>query len=211
MATPKGNRHKDVFGGVARLPTTYPHELQEPQLLPPSSELRIPSSSLRPRDVKGRGGLATPISKSTATRFNKPVATIEQTPSRKISQLGAKSICTEVNVDQEEDELSQESPKLPVLPSELPTFGRPSAPHRTPSYDLPPLPATLPIDTSFATFGKPRQSIKSTPVKSKLMRIEESSPAATRRQVTTPSKVDTQQSIYESLGWDDDHEIDELM
>ncbi|KAL9112212.1 MAG: hypothetical protein Q9187_007812 [Circinaria calcarea] len=210
MATPKGNRHKDVFGGVPRLPAMYPHEPREPEFIPASSDPRIPSSSLRFKSTAVGGVLATPNPKSTARRFRKPDPTVEQTPSRKLSRPGASPLSNEDKVDQDEDELGQESPKLPILRSEQPAFKRPWHPHRTHSYDLPPLPVTFPIDPPLSAFGKMRQSIESTPVKCKLMSVEESSPAPLR-QAATPSKSDTQMSIYESLGWDDEHDIDELM
>lgn len=75
MATPKGNRQKDVFGGLPRLPQPAHNILPELDEIPPSSVQRVPSSvqkSVVPPSRDPQPPLLRRI----------PSSSIEQTPTR---------------------------------------------------------------------------------------------------------------------------------
>ena len=179
-------------------------------MIPPSSDPRIPSSSIRP------SLLVDETNKSTNRHFSWPVPTLEQTPSRKAARADTTSLCDAIKADQDVDELSQASSELPTLVSQ-PLFTRPSAPGRRPSYTLPPLPTTAQVTPSrkVATTGNHTQtgsSIQDTPVKGggKTPTVEKLLDNVPKNLQTPKTAVITQQSIYESLGWGD-NDVDELL
>ena len=87
MATPKGNRRKDVFGGLPRLPGPTVSTAAEPDGIPPSSTLKVPSSVPRHSIVQAEN--TEPRLPMTHVR-----PTIEQTPTRGPSKHGKSLIGT---------------------------------------------------------------------------------------------------------------------
>lgn len=211
MATPKGNRRKDVFGGYPRLPQSSLAELEDVEAVPPSSDLRIPSSSVR-RPAVPRFPAEGPRVPPSITRPPRP--SIEQTPSRRSSGNGRYSHIIHAGDLVEEDTLCQSSPELPRSKPPLTTLKSPrpilqrTASHfspaaaevhqQTPSRKAPVVP--LGVERG--------QGVQETPIKASKMN-DTLSGAVTQHLPSGLEPVETERSIYESLGWDDD--IDELM
>ena len=208
MATPKGNRRKNVFGHPPRLPTTNAEDSREPEVIPRSSGPRIPSSLVCP------GRVAQSVDGATTIHPSWSKLTVEQTPSRKATRVDKTSLRKTTEVNQDMDELCQASPELPVLVSRH-AITRPLAPSRTPSYTLPPLLATIQCTPSQKLARTDNNlaelSVGDTPVKSR--EIVVSKKLVDEKLTSRQSPLNTarqQKSIYSSLGWDDNDE-DELL
>lgn len=88
-ATPRGNRQKDVFGRLPRLPAANPTISNEPDEIPPSSVSRVPSS------VQRHPALSI---KDNEPKLPRPYlqTTMEQTPTRGPSKQSKSSLGAEL-------------------------------------------------------------------------------------------------------------------
>lgn len=211
MATPKGNRRKDVFGRHSRFPQASRAEPEELEAVPPSSDLRIPSSSVR-RPAVPRFPSEGPRLPLSITGPSQP--SIEQTPSRRSAGncrfsniLHASDLVEEYELCQSSPELLRSKPRLATLSSPGPISQR-TASHfspataeihqQTPFRKAPAVPLVVECG----------QGVQETPVKASKT-IDIFSGAVTQHEPSGLEHVKMEKSIYECLGWDDD--IDELM
>jgi len=120
-----------------------PMEREEPEMVPPSSDPRIPSSSIKPAalpELRLPEIHAPPSAKAVNLR---PFSALDVTPSHRTSKLGKSSLGSSLTLaadpflDDAEDELSGGSPALPAIPKSQLTFKRPLLPGRTPSFESP--------------------------------------------------------------------------
>ena len=199
MATPKSNRQKDVFAvDASRLTHSFPAVAApaEPDLIPPSSGLRVPSSSSKPRAQPGMGpGLLR--------MANRALPSVQQTPTRRTSKLTRSVSQTTCR--------AAEAIAFPQLSSELiekEEEEESKVPDRDSSPELPSYSSMSCGRTSIASITAIDQSHEST--------IQESpaKPAGILKAFTQPTHLPPEahqdsRSIYQSLGWDND--IDELM
>lgn len=211
MATPKGNRHKDVFGRPPRLPQSLLAEPEELEAVPPSSEVKVPSSSVR-RPAVPKFSNGEPSVPQSVRKPSRPM--VERTPTRRLSGNGRFSFIPDGGDLVEEDELCQSSPELPRHKPSLATLNSlglisqrtashfPPAAHefhqQAPSRKAP----TVPVGVERG------RGIQETPVKASRT-IDICSGAVPQHLPFGSEPVDTDITIYESLGWDD--EIDELL
>ena len=175
-----------------------------------SSDPCIPSSSVKPKAKKDEG-LPRSIPESAVKSLGKLQPTVEQIPSRKWSRLASVSLINQSQVNCEEDELNEESPKLPVLSIEQPSFTRQFTPSRTSSYILSPQQRGI---QETPTRKRPPSSkildelglaVHDTPVKAR-PEAKESDDLLSKseKSLNKLHPAEMSQSIYESLGWDDD-------
>lgn len=184
MATPKVNRHKNLYPNLPRPQHSYLMEREEPALIPPSSDPRIPSSSIKPAalpELRLPDSLAPASANPTNLRA---FPTLDVTPSHRPSKLGrsllsdSRSLAADLDSDEAEaeDELSRGSPALPVIPKSQLTFKRPLLPGRTPSFESSraggdkavqetPSRKKAPPTRWGGAVGTPRGGVKGTPVK----------------------------------------------
>ena len=205
MATPKGNRHKNVLGGRPRLPPSLLAESEGLEAVPPSSDAMVPLSSVR-RPAVPRFPNGQPSIPRTLRKLSRPM--VEQTPTRRLSGNGRFSFIADGGDLVEENELCQSSPELPRHKPSLATLNSPglisqrTASHKihqqTPSRKA----STIPVGLVGG------RGIQDTPVKGSKM-IDICSGAVTQHLSSGSEPVDTNKSIYESLGWD--NELDELV
>ena len=211
-ATPRGNRQKDVFGGLPRLPAANPTITNEPDEIPPSSISRVPSSVQRHP--------ALPI-KDNEPKLPRPYlqTTIEQTPTRGPSK-------------QSKNPLGAEPKDRPYS-----VFVTPSKPRRSPAIisQQPRLPspyAAQPSSSIRLDAEVHGAAIQDTPLKPQIDVPEKggASNCTDARQVSPRSDVEpdiranvlpttipssppvleeeSSRSLFETLGWDD--YVDEL-
>ena len=202
-----------MFGGFPRLPQSSLAGLEELEAVPPSSDARIPSSSVRRPAVPKFpvDELGVPQSMTTKSRVSRPM--IEQTPTRRSSGTGRFSIFPQGGDHVEEDELCQSSPELPRLKPPLSIFSMPESVSQRPASQL--SPAAFEIQQQTPSRKAPTvplglsrgQGIQETPVKASKT-IDIRSGAVTQTLPSELEPVELDKSIYETLGWDDG--VDEL-
>lgn len=188
MATPRGNRQKDVYGGLPFASQSQGQPLPEINEIPPSSALRAISSTPRNRVQKSR-----------------PTATIEQTPSRAGSKL-ARSSRLDMSSSNVENQIEQ--PGLtPMMSLQKPKYAL-NSPYTImkssnfPILETPSKPSQVIIHT-IADLG---EEIKSTPIK----RLHNNTPLSPiQNPECSRSATKDEICIYKTLGWDDD--IDDLL
>lgn len=218
-ATPKANRIR-LIRPTMQEQYQVQSEILESDIIAPSSDPKVPSSSMRP---SGRSLLKkqTTISMTPRKSLGLPNAlqsSIEATPSGRASkQLQRSHLAAMIELEEDEaDDLG--SPELPRLKSHRDGFKRPGLPRAGEER------ASLSQTSLRSTPSKPRRStvdvrergnesaIIATPVKgSAASAIPQSSPpvglpAISARSPTRESSKSTEdeKSIYEALGWDDD-------
>lgn len=248
MATPKVNRHKNLYPNLPRPQYSYLMEREEPELIPPSSDPRIPSSSIKPAalpELRLPDNLAPASANPTNLRAF-PV--LDTTPSHRPSKLGrsllsaSRSLAADLDPDEAEaeaeDELSQGSPALPVIPKSQLTFRRPALPGRTPSFELSraggdkavqetPSRKKAPAMIWGGAVGTSRGGVKGTPVKGEgelgvgsvgdtpvkagpgLGAVGVREGGVKGSGVGEEAEAEKEVSIYQALGWDDD--VDDLI
>ena len=219
MATPKGKRRLDHYVELPPLPTNHNTQPQELDLIPPSSDPRIPSSSIKPATHPSLGSSSTVPTSFTI------YPSVEQTPSRKPSKLAQSSLNASMFPDQDQDELSVPSPDLPPLKNKvMNAFKRPLAPGRTPSAEslkaLRPVTNTPSRTTQMRFKGlDSRGLVPGTPAKGRpnaRVDVEDAEMrlASTRAVGPADDAVDGVElgggSIYDALGWNDT-EVDDLV
>ena len=226
MATPRNYRLKNVYPNVPRNWGSLVVEQDEPGSIPPSSDPRILSSSSKPPAIDALHASSRSCelqSQISSHSLNRPG--ILSTPSHRQSRLDPFSVGGVPTAQDDEDELSQDSPALPVTKAVYRSFRRPVPPGRTPSYEIS---ATVSGESNTpsrrASGQRPLSSVtvtarrlggtgctraEDTPattidqlraVESSTVKCEKNSAVSTETQ---------EQSIYQALGWDDD--LDELV
>ena len=213
MATPKANRKGVVRSDLPAPPST---QILQPDIVPPSSDPRIPSSSIRPTTTSlfhsRRPNLSRTPSKPMLHRPG-PFPSVAATPSRRNSSLAQTS--SNANALSHDIFAFSHEGREPASP-ELP---QPIA--RQISFKRPGLPSQAPFTPSKM---RRRQSLKETVIDNTPVKVVigpavaadeslepgitgellEGSPAGCAKQQDDPQK-----SIYEALGWDDD--VDDLL
>ena len=209
MATPKGNRRKDVFGSFPlNLPPRAQDVVPEPEDIPPSSVPRIPSSLQKPAEAP---------SQSPLPRRSMP-PTIEQTPTRgpakhnsKLLNLSQPSSLASARL------LTPSKSQRPSIASNLHTAA--ANPRINSVRHLPPPQSVLPPQSSSSLAGKHSPPVQpdrqETPVKapSKTAAVataESQIPPATESITVTsppPPLAENNTSIYDALGWNDFDEL----
>lgn len=211
MATPKGNRMKNVFSRaplVAREPSP---EIGEVPHLISSVQPHIPSSVTRPTTIRRlpSSEFSVPQNPPCLVRQT-PLFTVMQTPTR--GSLKSIDVLANPQLDREEDELCQDVP--PRLPSSKPFQTPNKASRREPRRSLSSTAAasTLqlqaippePIHTSLSK-SSPSKGVAATPLKQSRDSFTDSGIAGSYQKTAQESyMLEGSGSIYESLGWDDD-------
>ena len=193
MATPSNNRHKDVYGGLPRLPRQIvapPTELEE---VPPSSISCVPSSSgktqrspfLAPDSIGKTSCSALPIAE-TPTRGplklcgRPPTSVTEMKFRADISQPSPLSAASKIRKTTNN---LYTSTHLPLLVHEMPSKFRYS--HH----------AEQPRDTTIDAISVKAPSTADRPRES------------STKHIGSPVSQDNEESIYAALGWDDADEL----
>lgn len=180
LATPRGNKKRDVYHGLSSLRHSYQEALPEIEEVPPSSALREISST--PRARGNRPG---------ACNLN-VLPKIEQTPCRGPSKL-VRSYPNESFTPNRQ--IESRPPPMAVLKSEYPvkltsTSISDAANLETPSKAGPRIQGQ----------GSSEQGIQDTPVKG----LKAAQVTALRTSTLSLLGNENDECIYESLGWDDD-------
>lgn len=211
MATPKGNRRKNVFSSTLPVAKDPPPEVKEVLHTIPSIEPHIPSSVTRPTTIRRLPSSDFRVQQDPICPVRQALlSSIMQTPTRGPS----KSIdaLAKPQPDREEDELCLELSPMPPKPRPFQT------PRKVPKHELkrslsftatalsvqaqesPPKPVrTSALDSSLS------RGVAATPLKHVRNSFTDSGVAG-NYQKTTPesSMVEGSKTIYDSLGWDDD-------
>lgn len=185
MATPRGNKKRDVYRDLSSLPRSYQEALPEIEEVPQSSALKEISSTPRTRGSRARG------------RNLNVLPTVEQTPCRGPSKL----VRCYPNVSSSLNGQNESGPApMAVLKEEYPVKLTTTL-----------IPDAANLETFSQTSpqiqgqGFSGQGIQETPVKGL-----KTAPVPALR--ASPSSIvgnENDECIYKSLGWDD--EVDELM
>lgn len=211
MATPRGNRQKDVYGG---LPSIAPQSQQGPPLLPEINEIP-PSSALRAIS-------STP--RSCVPKSRPAAATIDQTPTRAGSKLASSSRLLDVSSSSADHHHQIEQPGLPSSPmisllKPKYALNSSSSSSSSSSYTTMMKSSSSKFSTSsLETPSKPRQImlgqeiIKSTPITKRLQKNNNNTTPLSpieNPECSPSGGTKSEISIYKTLGWDDD--IDDLL
>ena len=194
MATPSNNRHKDVYGGLPRLPRRSTAALSEVEEIPPSSISCVPSSSgkaqqtllLAPDSTKKTANSAL-LTADTPTRGRSKILVQLPTPTAALGSLGDIAQPSPLSV-------ASRNPEAPE--NSCITIRWPLRVHETPSKFRYLHQAEQPGDAT----------IDATPIKAPSAPdkpLEDQS-----KNVASPLSPDKEESIYVALGWDD---VDELL
>ena len=191
MATPSNNRHKDVYGAITRQPIA---SLPETEGVPSSSVSCVPSSS---RKVPRSPFLAPDSTRKPGSRAL-PAA---ETPTRGTSKLWSRPPTSTAAMEtaghvSHHQSLSSEPEPLKGANGLFTSTPWPLRIHETPP------------NSCYASRGERSEevAIDATPIKAP--------PAATKamdnppKAVLSPSSQGKEESIYATLGWDDD--VDEI-
>ena len=194
MATPSNNRHKDVYGGLPRLPRPSTAALSEIEEVPPSSVSCVPSSSRKARQTL----LLAPD--STKKTGNSAALTAD-TPTRGRSKLLG-HLPTLIAASESLGDMAQPPPlsvgsRNPEAPENPCTTIRwPLRIHETPSKFRYLYQAEHPGDAIIHATPIKTPSAPDKPLEDQ------------NKNVSSPLLPDKEQSIYVALGWDD---VDELL
>lgn len=211
MATPKGNRRKNVFGRAPILAREPSPVFEEVPHTIPSVEPHIPSSVTRPSAIRRLpdSDFRVPQNRPCPVRQT-TLSTVMQTPTRGHSKLV--DVLAIPQPDREEDELCQEtSPRPPrskvslTHDKALKLETRRSLSFTTAASSFQ-LQATHPKPIQTSALGlTPSIGIAATPLRHLRNSSTESGVAGTYQKEPQEShKVEESKSIYESLGWDAD-------
>lgn len=217
MATPRGNRQKDVYGGLLPFASQSQQEPPLPEIneIPPSSALRTISST-------PRNGVQD--SRPTA-------ATVEQTPCRAGSKLASGSRFLDMSSSADHHHRHHQF-EQPGLPSPMTSLLKPkyalnsSSSHTTimksssdffASLETPSkLTSQVKVIHTDADLGR-QETIQSTPISKRLQSNNNNKNNKNNtplRPIQNPGRspsggTNNEISIYKTLGWDD--EIDDLL
>ena len=194
MATPSNKRHKDVYGGLSRLPRPSSAAVSELEEIPPSSISCVPSSSrkaqqtslLAPDSTKKAGNSASPTTDTPTRGWSKILGHIP-TSAAAVGSNGDIAQPSPLSVASRNHEAHENSSTKIRWPLRI---------HETPS--------------KFRYIYQAEQpgvvTIHATPVKAPS--APDKSLEDQKKIVLSPLSPDKEESIYVSLGWDD---VDELL
>lgn len=210
MATPHGNRQKDVYGGMLPFASQSQQEPPLPEIneIPPSSALRTVSSTPRNGDQNSR-----------------PTAvTVEQTPCRAGSKLASSSRFLDLSSSSADHHHQLEQPGLP---SPMMSLLKPKYALNSSSSHTAIMKSSSDFFASLETPSKPTSQVKVIHTDADLGRQEtiQSTPISKRLQSNNNNNIPlspiqnpgrspsggtkNEISLYKTLGWDDD--IDDLL
>jgi len=195
MATPKGNRRKDVFGGLPRPPQPTLDLEPEPDEIPPSSVSRVPPSIQKFAVPRSRDHQPPSLARSV-----QPLA--EQTPTRGPSKFAPNLLDPGPSLKADLKFLTPSKPRRSVGASEpRPTSDTHNA-SQLPVYRDPNPPSLQQSNTNHS-------NIQETPWKAQARAADNHKPPAEYITITSsPPLAGNNTSIYDTLGWND---FDELL
>jgi len=195
MATPKGNRRKDVFGGLPRLPQPTQNLEPEPDEIPPSSISRVPPSFQKSAVPRSWDHLPPSLARSA-----QPL--IEQTPTRGPSKFAPSLLDPGPSSKMDLEFLTPSKPRRSVNASEPQTTSN--------AHNAPLLPCHRgPYPPSVPQSNTNHPDIQETPLKSQARAAENHKPPPESITITSsPPLAGNNTSIYDTLGWND---FDELL
>lgn len=211
MATPKGNRRKNVFSNAPLVANGRSPEFRDIPHTIPSVEPQIPSSVTRPTTIRRLPSSEFRVPQNPICPVRQTLlSSVMQTPTR--GPLKSIDALAKPHPDREEDELCREMSPRPLGPKPFQTPRKASKRELRRSISVtaaaslvrpqanPPEPIqTSAIDLSFST------SVAATPLKH--VRNNSNDPGVAGDYRKTPRESPTQdgsKTIYDSLGWDDD-------
>jgi hypothetical protein len=190
MATPKGNRRKDVFGGLPRPPQPTLDLEPEPDEIPPSSVSRVPPSIQKFAVPRSRDHQPPSLARSA-----QPLA--EQTPTRGPSKFAPNLLDPGLGSKADLKFLTPSKPRRSVSASESQTT---SDTHNVPQ--LPVHRGSNPPSVQQSNTNHPK--IQETPLKSQARAAEIHKPPTECITITSsPPHAGNDPSIYDTLGWND--------
>ncbi|KAL8939024.1 MAG: hypothetical protein Q9211_002930 [Gyalolechia sp. 1 TL-2023] len=198
MATPSANRRKDVFHRLHSQPPQAPATYPEVEEIPPSSCMHVPASTTKARtDEVAEYGVDMVRQRLT------PV--VEQTPTRGRSKSAHVQFAPESRSADESIAMTA-SPmrKVNHLVSGQGTRQKPRYQQRLWSTGVWATPSRKTSGTGF-NGNLANSEVEDTPMKS----VSEKFTSGSCTTVWSPTSKEGGESIYKSLGWDDD--VDELM
>ncbi|MCJ1382187.1 hypothetical protein MMC17_005299 [Xylographa soralifera] len=148
MATPKHNRLKNIHPRLPRSLHSVIAKQEDPDVIPPSSDPRVPSSSIKP-PAQPAFTNASSIHSLFPTQITTPSHRLSKLNTSlgpphstnhdedELSQSSTAMLALPLTHNADEDELSQPSPALPSLPRAQLPFKRPLPPRRMPSFESP--------------------------------------------------------------------------
>lgn len=194
MATPKGNRRRDIFGGLPRQPQSDLDLEPEPDEIPPSSVSRVPPSIQKFAVPRSRDHLLPPPARSAQPH-------IEQTPTRGSTKFASDLLDPGLGLEVDHKFLTPSKPRrsvsVSVLPKTLDTHNTP----QLPVYHGPNLPSLPQSNTNHS-------NIQETPLKSQARAVQKHNPPTECITIaSSPPPVGNDTSIYDTLGWNDFDEM----
>ena len=199
-ATPSRNRKGNPFAPLPRLPPLNAKaSIEDLEDIPPSSVIRIPSSTKRVS--------STSVDRTTQNLIDTLLPSVEQTPTRVPSKIlhRAASSCAVTTLA---TNIVQSSPIGPGL--KLPDTTRMVSASYGPSTWATDIHETPTKNRTKYLFDRAEEPVIEATTIQNFSTHKAPSPATDERQLDPPSSqlIEPQRSIYASLGWDDD--VDEL-
>ena len=193
-ATPQTNRHKDVFQPIPkRLPSHFEPSL-EPEAISPSSDPKIPSSSIKANLADGSQFQETPVKR-------------QETGAPQLGTVNQGFLVPSSHDTPVRGRAALQMPRVPLAVLEE-NVGLGSGCAETPSRGH--NGKRRSIAQWKATFSKAGPSL--TPLRNVVEKVVSATPSTKRASgkviASTPSRGE--KSIYESLGWDHD-DVDDLI
>lgn len=190
MATPKGNRRKDVFGGLPRPPQPTQDLEPEPDEIPPSSVSRVPPSILKFAVSRSKNYLPLSLARSA-----QPL--VEQTPTRGPSKFAPSLLDPGLSSNAHLKYQTPSKPKRSASASELQ--------NRCDTHNTPQLPAYRdPNPPPLQQSNLNHPNIQETPLRSQARVLENQKPPTQYITITSsPPLARNDPSIYDTLGWND--------
>ena len=210
MATPKGNRRKDVFGSFPlNLPPPAQDVIPEPEEIPPSSVPRIPSSLQKPAEAPSQ----PPLPRRSVT------PTIEQTPTRGPAKHNSKLLHSRPASLANARLLTPSKSQRPSIASKLHAAAKPriNAGRHLPSPQsvLPPQSSSpagkhsppVPADLQETPVKAPSKAAAAPAAESRIPPFTESMTVSSSPPPPPPPLAENNISIYDALGWNDFDEL----
>ncbi|KAL8835303.1 MAG: hypothetical protein Q9170_003389 [Blastenia crenularia] len=200
-ATPSANRRRDVFSGLHSQSLQAAAVQEELEEIPSSSCALVPASTMKARtdEIMGR---------QLDTTLQRLMPSVEQTPTRGPSKFAQVDIAAKLRLAPESIESTPSSiARAKYAMSVQDTCQKPGYLKPTWTTDVQ---ATPSRKASIAGLdgNLPRPDVESTPMK-QLKCVSTKIPRASYDLAPSPAPDEGDESIYTSLGWDDD--VDELM
>jgi len=190
MATPKGNRRKDVFGGLPRLPQPNQDLEPEPDEIPPSSVSRVPPSIQRSAGPRSNVRLPPSLARSA-----QPL--IEQTPTRGLSRFAPNLLGPGLSSEADLQFLTPSKSRRSVSASEPQITSDTHSAPQIPVHRVANPPSVQRSNTH-------HPNIQETPLKYQPRAAEKHKPPTQCITITSsPPLAGNDTSIYDALGWND--------